>query len=152
MGLASILLTVLAAATPKTGDSAFTVKPTVATVGDQTKIAFTLAAPSDVEVAITDQDGKVVRHLAAGVLGGDKAPPEPFGPGLAQELVWDGRDDFGKKARGQAFSVQVSAGMKPVFDGFMMYHPAASGRIVAVAVGPGTLPPAASAADMSRGS
>ena len=33
-----------------------------------------------------DTAGKVVRHLAAGVLGGPKPPPEPLKPGLSQSL------------------------------------------------------------------
>ena len=45
--------------------------------------------------------GDVVRHLAAGVLGlpsGKSPPPAPLQAGLAQELTWDGKDDFGKPA------------------------------------------------------
>jgi len=117
--------------------SVFTKKPTATRAGESVTIAFAVASPTDVEVAILNRQGKVVRHLTAGVIGGKNASPEPLKPGLAQELVWDGKDDFGKKAQGGPFRLRVSAGMKPVFDGFLMYQPAASGRIVAVAVGPG---------------
>ena len=44
--------------------------------GDQVTIAFTVDRPTDVAVAIEDGQGKVIRHLAAGVLG--KNPPEPL--------------------------------------------------------------------------
>ena len=45
-------------------------------------------------VTVEDAQGKIIRHLAAGVLG--KNPPEPLQPNsLAQSLTWDGKDDFG---------------------------------------------------------
>jgi hypothetical protein len=48
-------------------------------------------------VAIVDKDGKVIRHLASGVLG--KNAPWPFRQdSLSQSLEWDGNDDFGKPA------------------------------------------------------
>ena len=57
-------------------------------------VTFELDALSDVEASIIDrQSGRVVRHLAAGVLG-----PNPPGPlmanSLAQTIEWDGRDDY----------------------------------------------------------
>ncbi|MHC4915671.1 MAG: hypothetical protein ACYTGB_09280 [Planctomycetota bacterium] len=60
------------------------------------KIAFTVSAPTDVEVAILDAKGKVFRHLAAGVLGGKYPPPPPLVAGLSQSIEWDGKDDYGK--------------------------------------------------------
>jgi sugar lactone lactonase YvrE len=79
-----------------------------------------VSAKTDVEVAILDSNGKVMRHLAAGVLGGEKDPPPPLKPGLAQVLEWDGKDDCGKPvkvplsagASGEGgFKVRVRAGM-----------------------------------------
>ena len=75
------------------------------------RISFALDAATDVEVAILDAQGKVVRHLAAGVLGEDSAPPAPLKPGLAQQLEWDGLDDYGEKAVGGPFKARVRAGM-----------------------------------------
>jgi hypothetical protein len=75
------------------------------------KISFTLSASTDVEVAILNNTNKIVRHLAAGVLGGKNPAPEPFVAGLAQTIKWDGKDDFGKLAIGGPFKVQVRAGM-----------------------------------------
>lgn len=75
------------------------------------KISFTLSASTDVEVAILNSANKIVRHLAAGVLGGKNPPPEPFAAGLAQTIKWDGKDDFGKAAASGPFKVQVRAGM-----------------------------------------
>ena len=63
--------------------------------------------------------GDVVRHLAAGVLGADKPPPEPLKPGLSQSLAWDGKDDFGKSAEGAPFKARVRAGMNVKFGRFI---------------------------------
>ena len=98
----------------------FTAKPRAAQAGDQTKIAFAVSAPTDVEVAILDAKGAIVRHLAAGLLG--KSAPEPFKKdSLVQELVWDGKDDNGVQPPPSAlhpppFSVRVSLGAKPRLD------------------------------------
>jgi hypothetical protein len=89
----------------------FKQKPTVTADGTKIKIAFELSASADVEVALLSADGKVVRHLAAGVLGGKIPPPEPLKAGLAQEIFWDSKDDFGKPAIGGPFKARVRAGM-----------------------------------------
>ncbi|HOX06095.1 MAG TPA: hypothetical protein PK280_06815 [Planctomycetota bacterium] len=77
-------------------EPAFTGKPSVTKAGEAFKIGFAVSAPTDCEVAVLDAAGNVVRHLAAGVLGGEKAPPAPLKAGLTQEFVWDGKDDFGQ--------------------------------------------------------
>lgn len=77
----------------------FAKAPTAARAADGTvTIVFAADKPTDCEVAVADGAGRVVRHLAAGALGGTNAPPAPLKRGLAQELVWDGKDDFGKPA------------------------------------------------------
>src|SRR5262249_51053386 len=74
---------------------AFTRKPTATKAGDAIKLEFTSDRATDVTVTVEDAHGKIVRHLAAGVLG--KNAPEPLQPNtLAQSLTWDGKDDFGK--------------------------------------------------------
>ena len=93
----------------------FTKPPTAVRAKDTIRIAFTLAQPIDVEVAVLDAKGNVVRHLAAGMLGGKNSPPAPLSPGLAQELVWDGKNDAGKNADGGPFEVRVRAGLTPTF-------------------------------------
>jgi len=103
---ASLLLPPWAAA----GEAAFSAKPEATKDGDKVKIAFAVAAPTDVEVAVLDAQGKIVRHLAAGVLGAKNPPPEPLKAGLTQELVWDGRDDFGKPAEKGPFRARVRLG------------------------------------------
>jgi hypothetical protein len=93
------------------GEVKFEKVPVAKKAGAKTQIAFTLSAGSDVEVAILDARGKVVRHLAAGVLGGKAAPPAPLKAGLSQEIEWDGQDDYGEKVKGGPFKVRVRAGM-----------------------------------------
>jgi hypothetical protein len=90
--------------------AAFAEAPTALRRGDTTKIKFVVRAPIDAEVSVIDADGRIVKHLAAGMLG-DNSPP-PFSPGLKQELTWDGKDDAGKPAVGGPFRVRVALGMK----------------------------------------
>lgn len=113
---------------------AFTKKPTAVKTGEKIKIDFAVDRATDIVVEIEDTDGKVVRHLVAGMLG--KNPPEPLKPNaLAQSLEWDGKDDAGKPAGGP-FKVRVQVGMKAEFDRFLLHNPDASGEISALAVGP----------------
>jgi DNA-binding beta-propeller fold protein YncE len=109
------VLTLACAALARGGEVSFSAKPAAAKDGDKVKISFTLSAPADVEVAVLGADGKVVRSLAAGVLGGPKPPPEPLKPGLAQELVWDGKGDWNLPAGAGPFKVRVRAGMGAKF-------------------------------------
>jgi NHL repeat len=93
------------------GEVRFANKPVARKANGKMVIAFAVSAATDVEVAILDAKGKVVRHLAAGVLGGKTPPPPPLKPGLSQKLEWDGNDDYGQKVSGGPFSVRVRAGM-----------------------------------------
>lgn len=93
----------------------FVAGPTAAKEGDKIRISFAMSAPTDVEVAIVNAQGRIVRRLAAGVLGGKNPPPEPLKPGLAQNLEWDGKDDAGKSAAGGPFKIHVRAGMSVNF-------------------------------------
>jgi len=98
-------------------DVSFTAGPTVARNGAAMTVAFTLSAPADVEVAVLGADGRVIRHVAAGVLGGKTPPPAPLKPGLAQAIAWDGRDDRGDPVGEAAgLSVRVRAGMGVTLD------------------------------------
>jgi hypothetical protein len=93
------------------GEVAFTAKPAAARDGDKVKITFAVSGPTDVEVAILGSDGKVVRSLAAGVLGAKDPPPLPLKPRLSQELVWDGKGDWNLSVGDGPFQVRVRAGM-----------------------------------------
>ena len=119
------------------GEPAFSAKPAVTRAGDKVTTSFAVAAPTDVEVAVLAADGRVVRHLAAGVLGGRTPPPEPLKAGLAQALEWDGKDDAGKPASGGPFKVRVRLGLKPSFSHVFAGDPAKHMRVGAMACGPG---------------
>ncbi len=115
---------------------AFVKKPTATRSGEQTKVDFSVDHATDVAVTIEDGKGKIVRHLAAGRLG--KNAPEPLKSDLlAQSLLWDGKNDFGKLAGDGPFQVRVQLGMQPKFDRFLLHNPHGSGPISAIAVGPG---------------
>ena len=105
-------------------------------VADGVKITFTVSAPTDVEVGILDAKGKVVRHLAAGLLG--KNAPAPLKKDtLRQELLWDGRDDLGQRPEGAPFKVQVRVGVKPRLQKMLGWDGQTMGPIRALAVGAG---------------
>ena len=109
---AAVLLLLLVAASPVSAAKAkFTRAPVATRSGDTVKIAFALSDPTDVEVAVLNAKGEVVRHLAAGVLGGKVPPPPPLQAGLEQQLSWDGKDDSAKAATGGPFQVRVRAGL-----------------------------------------
>jgi hypothetical protein len=88
--------------------------PSVTRDGEQFTISFAVNAPTDVEVALVNNEGRVVRHLAAGVLGAKNPPPPPLQPGLEQRLTWDGNDDSGKPAP-RNVQVRVRAGTRVRF-------------------------------------
>jgi DNA-binding beta-propeller fold protein YncE len=92
----------------------FVQKPSVTKQGDKVIIAFASKGACDATVAIVGPDGKVIRHLASGVLG--KNAPAPFKQGtLAQSVEWDGKDDDGKPAPAGC-KVRVSLGLKAEFE------------------------------------
>ena len=68
---------------------AFVAAPKVTRSNGKTAVSLSVKQPTDVEVSILDAKGKVVRHLAAGVLGGKNPPPAPLKVGLSQETEWD---------------------------------------------------------------
>lgn len=97
-------------------DEAGVLSPVEVTRSDgKTLIAFSVKKTIDIEVSILDAKGRVVRHLAAGVLGGKNPPPAPLKPGLAQTIEWDGNDDLGRPAAGGPFKVRARAGMSVKF-------------------------------------
>ncbi|MCG3178383.1 MAG: hypothetical protein BIFFINMI_00710 [Phycisphaerae bacterium] len=107
------LLALSISATAGAAEIALTAGPIVARSGQAATISFTVSGPTDVEVAILDGKGAVVRHLAAGVLGGSEPPPPPLAAGLVQQLPWDGKDDAGAAAGPDlsGFTVRVRLGI-----------------------------------------
>jgi hypothetical protein len=102
---------------PAAGHVKFLAQPTASSQDGKVNISFALSATAatDVEVAILDARGKVVRHLCAGVLGGKNAPPPPLKPGLSQKITWNGKNDIGQPAKNGPFKVRVRAGMSVNF-------------------------------------
>ncbi len=126
----------LVGATAFADEPAFTKKPSAVRTGDAVKIDFAVDRITDVAVTVENAQGKIIRHLAGGVLGNN--PPEPLqARSLSQSLTWDGKDDFGKPAVGGPFEIRVRLGLKPEFDSFVLYNRDASGEVSAVAAGPG---------------
>src|SRR5262245_30499848 len=109
------MLSLVLAGTCAAEEPSFRVPPRAVKTGDTTRITFTVAGPTDVEVAILDARSKVVRHLVAGALGGKNPPPAPLQPGLSQSVLWDGKDDRGQVAGGGSFKARVRLGMKASF-------------------------------------
>ena len=101
----------------------FAEKPAVSRNGDQVTIRFAAKGLCDATVAIEDAAGRIIRHLASGVLG-EKAPV-PFQKGsLTQAVVWDGKDDLGRYVDDKdALTVRVSLGLKPVFERTLFWSP-----------------------------
>ncbi len=134
--MASLLVLLAALSPTPAGETSFSARPTAALAGDKARIAFAVSAATDIEVAILDAQGRIVRHLAAGVLDGPNPPPKPLRPGLHQELEWDGTDDAGKPAAGGPFKARVRLGLKPQFESFLLYDPDASPEVENLAIGP----------------
>jgi hypothetical protein len=122
MRLKPAILCLVVCSVVRGGEVEFAAGPTVRKVGETAKVAFSVSAPTDVEVAVLDADGAVVRHLAAGVLGGGTPPPPPLVPGLKQALTWDGKTDTGEAAAGGPFRVRARLDTGLALDGFVGEH------------------------------
>jgi len=104
------------AARPAEGNKSgvgFAQKPKVEKQGDGWVITFAASAPIDATISVLGPDAKVVRHLAAGLLGANA--PEPFRKNtLAQRIAWDGLDDLGRPAPAGC-RVRVELGLRVEF-------------------------------------
>jgi hypothetical protein len=78
------------------------------------RVVFELSRPADVEVAILDEQGTLVRRLAAGWIGGRAAAAPLQAASLTQRLDWDGRDDTGAPAQSGPFQARIRVGLRPV--------------------------------------
>lgn len=94
----------------------FTKEPFLNKKGDKVTIEFAVKEFCDVTVAIQNEDGDIVKHLASGVLGSNA--PEPFqSNSLSQKLEWNSKDDKGKYIDNLSnISVRVSLGLKPTYE------------------------------------
>ncbi|KKL87755.1 hypothetical protein LCGC14_1931540, partial [marine sediment metagenome] len=102
---------------------AFARKPTLTHQDDRVAISFATKGYCDVTVAIEETTGRIVRHLAGGVLG-EKAPPPFRRNSLQQTVVWDGKDDQGRYIDDRrGIRVRVSLGLKPRFERTLFWSP-----------------------------
>ncbi len=101
----------------------FAAKPVVKRQGIGFEISFESKANCDATVAIQDGQGRIVRHLASGVLGSNA--PLPFKKdSMAQALYWDGKDDQGRLLDNlNELNVRVSLGLKPAFEKNLFWNP-----------------------------
>ncbi len=101
----------------------FAEKPVLSRDRDKTTIAFVTKGWCDATVAIEDPQGRIVRHLACGVLG--PAAPEPFvWNSKKQTLVWDGKNDQGAYLDDKEnLTVRVSLGLNPRFERSLFWEP-----------------------------
>ncbi len=140
-GLAATILAAALACGAAAGEPEvkFAEAPNAVKEGKAVRITFKLSRKTDVAVYIEDGEGKVVRHLAAGVLG-DKAP-RPLAAGkLAQSLLWDRRDDAGKPVPAGKYRVRVAAGLEAGYAGTAFESKRGPGNItnvIGLAAGPG---------------
>ncbi|MCG3181876.1 MAG: hypothetical protein BIFFINMI_04311 [Phycisphaerae bacterium] len=122
--------------TRKEGKVAFTSPPKAESAGDKIKVSFAVSTATDVEVAVLDAAGGVVRHLAAGLLG-PHAPAPLTKDALAQVLFWDRTDDIGQPAGSGPFTVRVRLGATPRLDRHVGWDGNTFAGIVGLAVGKG---------------
>ncbi|PCJ62327.1 MAG: hypothetical protein COA79_04485 [Planctomycetota bacterium] len=101
----------------------FDKNPTIKKLENSIEINFSTKSLCDVTIAIEDSAGKIIRHLASGVLG-DNAP-EPFQKNSkSQKVSWDLKDDFERYIKNiNGISVRVSLGLKPKLDRTLYWSP-----------------------------
>ncbi|MFH1022629.1 MAG: hypothetical protein V1809_04515 [Planctomycetota bacterium] len=131
MGLCVGILLFVGTATMAAEPPGFAQPPSAKAAGDKITISFSVKAPCDAAVWVEDGAGKVVRHIAAGLLG-DKAPA-PFQKGLSQAIEWDGKDDAGKKLSTAGLKVKVGLGLSAKFDRLLGYDPGTVGEVAGTA-------------------
>jgi hypothetical protein len=101
----------------------FTEPPSVSRSGDRVTITFAVKDYCDATVAIEDDEGRILRYLASGVLGANA--PEPFEKdSLRQALIWDSKDEQGRYvADGTHLKVRVSLGLRARMERTLQWSP-----------------------------
>jgi len=101
----------------------FEAAPALRRSGDQVSISFTTKSLCDVTVAIESPDGRILRHVAAGVLGPNA--PEPFTKdSRTQTIVWDGKDERGKYIENASqCRVRVALGLRAQLERELLSDP-----------------------------
>jgi len=107
--------------------------PSIVSLPIGARITFEVAQSTDVEIAVLDSKERVIRHLAAGVIGGELAPPMPLKKGLRQSVEWDGRDDSGKLVIDGPFTVRLRMGLQSRLGGLIGSAGTLSGKVYGLA-------------------
>ena len=110
--LAIVCSVILPAAAGSPAEPWFREGPAVSPDGRGVRVALTLSRPADVEIAVLDGEGKIVRHLVAGWVGGERAAAPLKARSLSQSVRWDRTDDDGRPVAGPA-TIRVRAAMRP---------------------------------------
>ncbi len=101
----------------------FSEKPKVTRNGDLFTISFASKGFCDATVAIENGRGRIIRHLASGILG-PKAPAPFQKNSRKQTLVWDGKNDKGQYVDNLTeVTVRVSLGLKPRYEKSLFWEP-----------------------------
>jgi len=101
----------------------FARKPRVSRRGDRVMVSFETKGFCDATVAIENAQGRIVRHLASGVLG-KNAPPPFVKNSKKQTVVWDGKNDAGRYIDDKdALTVRVSLGLKARYEKNLFWEP-----------------------------
>lgn len=117
------------------GAAAFTLQPSARVADGNRVITFAVDEPCVVTVAIVNDAGRVVRHLAAGLLGA--AAPAPFkADSLTQAVAWDGNDDAGRPLAADRCRARVTIGMTAAGERVFGEEMQSFGSIAALAAGP----------------
>jgi len=98
-------------------------EPTVERSNAGYEVSFSLARPTDVTIRIVDAQGKVVRHLASGMVGLKRCAAPLASGTLSQRVLWDGNDDAGNAAPPEGCRVVLGVGTKAKFDRFILGNP-----------------------------
>ncbi|KKK46951.1 hypothetical protein LCGC14_3160110, partial [marine sediment metagenome] len=101
----------------------FAARPSITRRGDRVTISFATKGYCDATVAVENAQGKIVRHLASGLLGPNA--PQPFRKNSKkQTIIWDGKDDGGKHLdQKDTLTVRVSLGLQPRFEKTLFWSP-----------------------------
>jgi DNA-binding beta-propeller fold protein YncE len=111
----------------------FTSPPQATPRGHGAELRFAVSAVTDVEVAVVDAKGNVIRRLAAGMLGRN-APPPLKRNSLRQDLRWDGTDDDGEPVKPGSYAFRVRCGVEARFDRVLGFDPWAIRHVQGMAV------------------
>lgn len=120
---------------PPPTDPTFATAPAAEKDGENVAVTFAADSETDVEIAVLDAAGKVVRHLAGGKLGKNAPPPLQAGS-LKQRIVWDRTGDDGKKLPEGAYKIRVGLGLRGSFERTIGWKPGI-GNVRGLAVAPG---------------